>query len=460
VTNATEISRRSLLATGFAAAVMPLLPRAAAAQDVCSTRLTPIKARPERAVSLREVSAALSAGKLARFEGLTRLDGFTLDADNQDIIVWGLAERGKPELQVEDFVVALRSAFLKGVHDGTDYSKSAAISIDSDPSYFAQLDKYQTSNPQGRQQYLQACRQSDWRPVRVDGMIRHSRTASVLVEADYRMKRTAQGVLKLPIRAPFTSDFDASISEWRSAIASGRDPSGVSGSITRYWFMPGRFNHVASTDGKTFFLDYAQVVLRDEDEKAQAGGGKVSTGRVDPYARAFTCAWTARMEEIYEAEPIWRQMHNMYRNFAVARVMSDNDTFDKAGFDPAFLLERYQVPRVDVPDTIPGSGRVEIEVKSYKGGKTTYARSTCGGVDVGFNKSLEVNPDTGGETLNAGRSVVASRPTRTVLAWAITPGALPAQSTASPTGKGGGLLDDTDSIRKAPPPKAGGMLDD
>jgi len=130
------------------------------------------------------------------------------------------------------------------------------------------------------------------------------------------------------------------------------------------------------------------------------------------------------MEDVYKAEPIWRDMHNIYRNFALTRIMHDLDAFGQAGFDPDFLLHGYKVPVVEVPATMPGSVRVETYVRPRGRTPGTYSYHVCGGVDVGFNKPLDVNPDLDGETLLAGRSVLASRPAATAVAWAVTPGAL------------------------------------
>ena len=136
MTSRTWITRRTLLAGSLAAGATPLLARLAAAEeDECKATVTAIKARPDRAVSLRQISLALAAGKPVRLEGMTRLDGYVIDDDNKDIALFGIAERGQPELNAADFVVALRSAFRRGIDpkDGTDYGKRAAISIDTDP---------------------------------------------------------------------------------------------------------------------------------------------------------------------------------------------------------------------------------------------------------------------------------------------------------------------------------------
>src|SRR5262249_41993821 len=193
-------------------------------------------------------------------------------------------------------IVALRSAFRRGIDpkDGTDYGKQAAISIDSNPEVYHRLRDFHTTDAEGRRKYAELCRAPQ--KVRVDGMIRHSRVAKVLIDADYRMKKISNGSETLPISSPFPGDVEAEIREWRRQLDAGREPD-IPSNLTRYWFTQGRFSY--GDDGaKTVSLSEAQVVLRDENQTYREGV-HVPTGKVDPYAHAFTCAWTERMEDSY-----------------------------------------------------------------------------------------------------------------------------------------------------------------
>src|SRR5262245_24198396 len=160
----TEITRRAFVTASVVAGIAPLFARSSLAENACKMELAPLAAKPEKAVSLKEVSRLLAAGMPAPLGGLTRLDGYVIDDDNKDIVLFGVAERGQPELQVADFVVALRSAFRQD----EVYRKSAAISIDSDPEYYRRVEHLQTATPEGRRRYQELCALSDLRRVRVD----------------------------------------------------------------------------------------------------------------------------------------------------------------------------------------------------------------------------------------------------------------------------------------------------
>jgi hypothetical protein len=418
--NDFQMTRRAVLAGG-AAALLPYLVRPASAEETAACKAAPrmakIKPTPERAVSLRQLSEALASGKPARLEGLTRLDGYIVDQENRDIVIWGLAERGQPELQVPDLVIALRSAHGKYLvrKDGVDYRVSPLISIDPDTAVWRKLDSINLNAPDGEERQREVCKSPQ--TVRVEGMPRNTRIASVLVDADYRMKQVGQGSISLPISSPFPAAFRMRVEKWRKEAASGA--KNLKGSNTRYWFQPGRFSYQGSADASTVFVDTAQVVLNDEDQYLK-GGALVASGETDEVSRAFTCAWTERMEDITKAEPVWRDMHNIFRHFAVARIMQDCDAFSQARFSGEFLLDRYELPSVKVPDTLPGLGRViKYDVKA-KGSTTHWAQSVCGGVSVGFNKPIEKTPDSP-EAQAAGDSVLVARPAPTAIAWAVSP---------------------------------------
>src|SRR5581483_3191317 len=139
------ITRRAVVAGAATVAMSSmagLLPADAAVTSdgsVCPNPPRPAQlvARPQRAVSLRQVTAALKSGRPVTLEKLTRLDGYIIDAANHDIVLWGLSEQGQPELQIQDFVVALRAAHDR--YDNRYGNEVPFISIDPDPAVFLRL---------------------------------------------------------------------------------------------------------------------------------------------------------------------------------------------------------------------------------------------------------------------------------------------------------------------------------
>lgn len=411
-----------MLRAGVAAGLTTLFQSADAAPDAtCNVPLNILKPKPEKAVSLTRLCASIAAGGPTNMPGLTRLDGYITDPDKRDVVLWGLAERHQPELQFEDFVVALRAAHGRyyETRSGTTYRTAPLISIDPDPAVLQALRKLDVTNPAGKQRFADMCRSPQ--TVRVEGMPRNTRLAKVLVDADYRMKMVSQGTVVLPISSPFPGHHTAQLAAWRAAANRGETNVGQ-GWNTRYWFEAGRFNYqgsseadIAFLDGDTVFFDSAEVVLHDEDQRLQAQGLSAS-GNVNPTSRAFTCAWTRRMEDVYRAEPIWRHMHSIYRHFAVARVMVDRKAFARVGFSGDFLLDRYTIPQTVVSRTLPGLGRIDGYDVHKNGANLHYSTWVCGGVSIDFSSPLPATPATR-DTRDVRPRVLAQRPGSDTISW-------------------------------------------
>lgn len=341
-----------------------------------------------------------------RLGGMTRLDGFVSDPATNDIILWGQIERGAPPLHFDDFVVAMRAASGRyiGKPGQPGYNLEPAISIDPDDAAMRSLRDLSFDDPDFDQRFEKIC--STPQKVRVDGMPRHTRVAYVLVDADYRMKQVGQGSMKLPIVSPFPSHHEVSIQHSLLNLKRRRDLGGATN--TRFWFSAKSFDYQISASGDEGFLETSQVVLEDEDEMLTASG-RTASGKVNPLTRAFTCAWTERMEEVYQAEPIWRDMHNIFRHFALAKAIVDQGVLEKARFNPRVLLETYIVRPVILWDTLPGLGVID-RVENLR----TWV---CGGVSLGMNR-LNSAPRLVTK-VGVGNAVLSSRPSAAGGIWLI-----------------------------------------
>ncbi|QFR33581.1 DUF1598 domain-containing protein [Ancylobacter sp. TS-1] len=419
------LSRRRFLtgsfATAGAATFLAAHPANAQQQKfACEFQPTRFSAAPAVAVSLKELSGAIAAcsgrtesfartrcARLKRLGGMTRLDGFVADPANRDVILWGQKEKGAPPLDFDDFIIALRAAWGRyvGKPGQPGYNLAPAISIDADPAVFKRLNELSTSGSDYDAEYMRVC--ASPQKVRVDGMPRHTRVAYTLVDADYRMKQVGQGTLKLPIASPFPSHHELRIQ--LSAALGDRNAAGKQPQSTRFWFTPGQFNYQISPDGETGFLETAQVILRDEDQR-NTGQALVASGLTNPIARAFTCAWTERMEDVYRAEPIWRDMNNIFRHFAVARILEQRRVLERVRVDMRVLLDTYTPEPVKLPETLPGLGFVDRQ--------SGQIWSICGGVSLGFDRAT-----LGGRefvTPDAVRRVMAQRPAVGTLDWDVS----------------------------------------
>jgi len=410
------VDRRGFLASGVSALVLQKPLAAMAADKTCSVPATVSKTdiRAEVAVSLREALKRAKAGGSKRLTGLTRIDTVCQD-DDYDILLCGVAEKGQPDLYLDDLIVAIRSADRKygNIEPG--------ISLDPDRSQAPSLDQIAGRDAAAKQQYLRACSQQP-QAVRVDALPRHSRVTKVLVEADYRMKQVSQGTLQLPVDPPLPGTFARRLNQSRQMLRAGTS-TGDWSSRRRFWFEPGKFEY--AHDYQVASLQSAQVILSDADANADAGA---KNGNEDPIAREFACDWTARMEDTIRAEPIWRDMYNIYRHFAIAHMLKERSLHH---YELTRLIDAHQIDHVELPDTLPGLGRWETIEETKGNRRMTLVSSVCGGVSLGLASRVtatRVSSESNSPSQMAllSRAVMLSRPEKTSVSWTVPTTALQA----------------------------------
>jgi hypothetical protein len=359
---------------------------------------------PQVAISLRNLFKPHNSADLTpyiKLTGLTRLDGYTLTQD--DLIIWGQSNWTEQNLQVIDLVAALKAAlgFFDEVKDGVRYRTAPYVSLDPEGDW-----KHDPSELQ------LGCIFSSKQKVRTGGIPSKSNIAKVLLDADYEMKKVSLGEAQLLISSPFDSYVDAAIRAWRSSGGRG------DARATRYWFEPGEFLYgFGSNSG---YLKRARIVLKDEDETG--GSASIASGKVNQLSRAFSCAWTERMDDIIRSDEIWRKLYNVYRLIAVTRAMAERIPQLGRFFD----LSTWRGPIIDeqyIPDhfrSLYRSARLENrrEVRTY---------AVCGGVSMRFARSLaestvQLSPSEAAFMAQAEHNIIKSKPEEQAIAWRVSAG--------------------------------------
>jgi hypothetical protein len=115
----------------------------------------------------------------------------------------------------------------------------------------------------------------------------------------------------------------------------------------RRLFVPGRMSYVR--DENLVLIDCVQVVLRSDAWKSGT-----TTVINTPISNDWACVWTNRMEETIRSEPMLRRMEDIFRTFALARILGQSGDLTTvvraADFDAKqLLLEDHIVPAVSVP---------------------------------------------------------------------------------------------------------------
>jgi len=352
-------------------------------------------AAPTRALSLRVLQARLKAAvaqgerprEVMELAGITCITGYTVDERTRDLIVLGEVERGAAALHVDDLAVAFRSAWLKYAdrRGHTIYYQDPGCSIDPDPAVVQQLSELAQIevSDQTMDQWCDICDQPQ--QVRVMGVPFDSRFARVMVDADYLMKRLADGSVQ--VQAPgFASLGDIAYARISNELDAGRTPREERISLNRFWFYPGKAQF-RERDGVTE-IEHCPVTLLTEEQHLTAEG-LTGLRRPDPEALRFVQGFSAHYHDIARARPIYQELEGLFRMAALAKLVK----YDGAQVDLDYLMNRYSVPAVKVARTLPGVSRVQtIERKrTIEGGYETLRMwlPSCGGVNMGY----KIGPD-------------------------------------------------------------------
>ncbi|KZB99687.1 hypothetical protein AU375_03975 [Methylobacterium radiotolerans] len=376
------------------------------------------EAIPQRAVSLKKL---LLAGRTPTnsIPGMTRLQGFINRKD--DIIIFGATEKDQPELSVDDLIVALQKAFGRryrptGIQEAESAQsiseqnsmEESAISIDPKPEEMERLKTVKIGSKGYKQRYQEICKAPQ--QVVTYNLPRDSRAVKTLVEADYRMKLVNQGHLRLKNNIELPGTFSSN----RASGSISGDEGESRETSDRFWFKINKLSYKADDD--TFSISALQLMLDTE----KTGEGLLGSKLRNPAAESFACGWTSRMAEIIKSEPIWRDMENIYRHFAIAQIYKSNLVKDHNHDEIRKLVLEWKTESVTVPDAVPGMSRItETKVKESNR-QAILVRAVCGGVSLSLHTARKINfalPSSSVPEYRIYKAILVSRPDEESTAW-------------------------------------------
>jgi hypothetical protein len=389
--------KRILIITGVVIALLLLTTCSRRAQQKTSLTLSD---KQIRAVSLTQLQSALRkcmpsnscAAELTQFGGITRVLGVFGDKPTSDLVVFGESDPHLPPLRTEDFVVALRSAWLRyAVLNGNVYEyENPGCSIDPNPAVIRQLSFAGTRNVANAADKEKSI--AEWnrvcespQGVRVLGIPFDTHFAQVMVKADYDMKRLVDGsdLLDIPGLVSVT-DLDVSSAQ---AQIDQRQPVSLSGAhFNRFWFYPGE--NVYAEDGDVILIRECPVKLLTE-QNYNARGDK-QAGNVDRLADDFARSLTILFDKVAQTRPVYAELAGLFRFEALAKIMKSR--LAQNGPDLSYFLDSYPVALTTVDRSLPGrhavkqiqhsdttpTGRIEL----------TLWFPSCGGVDIGIEPKI------------------------------------------------------------------------
>jgi hypothetical protein len=344
-----------------------------------------------RKISLRRLSAAIEERRLAKrpvddalqnLAGLTRIEFVLVFPDEQDIVLAGPAEgwrvddqgnvvgraSGQPVLQLDDLIVALRTA------KAATSDRGISCSIDPPEEGLKRLRpllKAATFSEATVERLEQALGPQQ---ITITGVPPHSHFAHVLVAADFLLKRLGMNFERAPI------DNLPSYME----LLGGRSAARPKTAMPRWWMAPKYEPLLKDVDSLAWQLRGSGVQVLTEDGYLGSSGAVANTGREDPLAKKWADAMTSNYPALAKALPVFAELRNCIDLAVVAALLVKEDMPRKAGCDLAMLHDENRIAIAEYP--IPKS--VDSRASLIRKGRD-WIISLSGGIQVDSWSALD-----------------------------------------------------------------------
>ncbi|HTQ38722.1 MAG TPA: DUF1598 domain-containing protein [Pirellulales bacterium] len=335
-----------------------------------------------RMISLRKLDEAIQhcaqtgqplPDDIRYLAGLQRVQYVFVFPEQHDVVLAGPAEgwkvneqgevvgnvSGRPVLQLDDLVVALRSA---------DAARNGGISVSIDPTAegMQRLNTFlaQQTVVKNNIEKIAGSMEEALGPqnITLHGVPDTSRFANVLVMADYRMKRLGMNMDPSPVKG---------MPSYLEMVS----PTVHSVQTPRWWLAP-KYDPLATDgEGLAWEIRGPGVQCMSEEDFFTASGQRQVNAVKNPTAQKWADSMTNHFEELAQKDSVFGDLRNcMDLAVAGALVMKEN-LLDKVNFHPQFLLNDKML----VTTGYNPPKQVDSKVSLLKKG-TNYVISVSGGV--------------------------------------------------------------------------------
>jgi hypothetical protein len=347
---------------------------------------------PQRKVSLRGLEKAIArqldngqplSDAVRHLAGLQRIDLVLVYPEQKDIVLVGPAEgwkvdaqgnvigasSGRPVMQLDDLLVALRAA--------RQAAQGISCSIDPTAEGLTRLRgavaKLHTigPNPQGTATYIQEMLGPQ--TISVSGVPATSHFARVLVAADYRMKRLAMHFDPPPIRG---------LPSYLEMVSTAH--AGMNNMLPRWWLTAQYDALTRDDEGLAWQLPGASVLAMTEEDHLAADGAREHTGKAGGPAKKWADTMTAKYDELSLADPIFGDLRNCMDLALVAALVAKENLVAKSGASLPLLLGTDGVKA----DIYPAPRKVDSQASLIQRGKN-WVISASGGVQFNAWAALQ-----------------------------------------------------------------------
>jgi hypothetical protein len=338
------------------------------------------------------------SAEITNMAGLYEIRYVVLAPDNNDLWLVGPAGpwhwspdgravnslTGKPVLQLDDFVVCLRNAFFNQGKFG--------CSIDPRADNLRQTQELINDGLAKQSGWQKKLRDSlGLQDISIFGIPGNSHAASVIVEADYRMKLVGMGLESSIPEIP-------SYLERVSTLPDGTLPPME---IARWWFTLDYDSLVADSDRTVFAFTGSGVRVLSENERLNAQGQRQALGTARGPTLGFAQDFTRNFDKIAAKYPIYQQLKGVFDMALVSALIQQENLHHRAGWSMDYFLGNsatqrgvvYPLRQNYVPQQVDSVMNTRV-FQARSNGKTLRHTlvGVSGGVQCDFGELLRSQP--------------------------------------------------------------------
>lgn len=319
--------------------------------------------------------------------GLSRIDFLFVFPETGDIVIAGPAgdwsvdgqgrkistQTNRPTLNLDDLVTLTRT-FGRGGSDGF------VCTIDPKKTQVAAVQDFVNKNRRSLNAKTAATftqqleQQLGLQNVRVQGVPQDSRIASVIVEADYRMKEIGIGKRQGP--KGMKSYFDL--------LTRSEQRGSGSMDALRWWMAVGYDAINMSPNGKVFEFSGEAIQCLSEDQVVGNNGDRQGTGKASRGNAKFAELFTKHLPELAVQDTVFADLENVFDLAMVSALVQSHGLGQKVGWVPqAFAAHNgFTTQPVQVPEELMTAAHFRV----YDGRNVVI--QVAGGVRVDMSKLL------------------------------------------------------------------------
>lgn len=261
---------------------------------------------------------------------------WTLDAEGRTVSVTS----GRPVLQLDDFVVALRNARDAGGQFTCSITPRRE-NLAAAKAYLEETSKAPLKPGQAQSWLKQLRDHMGEQVIEVAGIDPRSRVSRVIVEADYRMKLVGMGL----------EDGVFGVTSYLDSIPQGKaQPM----SVLRWWFTLNYEALQATPSRDAFELRGQGVKVLSENEMLNERGERIQTGQSDDLNSQFAQSFTKHFEALAVKYPIYAELQNVFDLALAAGLIVAEDLPGKVDWHLLHFgqPDRYRVSLGAAPSTV------------------------------------------------------------------------------------------------------------